>query len=381
MDWPTQPVEQLPPERFRPPFCPWEACPGAGRPERARFRKHGVFIRLSDRRVVPRFRCLTCGRTCSQQTFACTYYSKRPGLLPEIAAGIVAGSAHRQLARSLGCSHTTVARHDARVGRHCILLLALCLSRLGPLTEAAVYDHFESFVYSQDHACGIGTPVGSRSWFCYGLDCAPHRAGGRRARERRAVGPEHRQPGAVSRAFRATLDRLLARVGPGERLELISDKHPAYSSVLRRHPARARVRHRVYANPSARDTDPDAARERHRALFPVDLLHKLLRHSQAHHRRETIAFGRRLNAVLERCFTFLIWRNLIKGRSERKPDPTTPAMHLGLTDEPWTWSRVLARRLFAWRLPVPADWRTLYRRELVTEILGPNTRHALTNAF
>ena len=116
-------------------------------------------------------------------------------------------------------------------------------------------------------------------------------------------------------------------------------------------------------------------------MFAVDLLHKLLRHSQAHHRRETIAFGRRLNAALERGFLFVVWRNLIKGRSERKPDRSTPAMALKLTDSPWDWSRVLSRRLFPTHLHVPERWLAIYRRELVTTMLGNNTRHSLVNAF
>jgi hypothetical protein len=75
-------------------------------------------------------------------------------------------------------------------------------------------------------------------------------------------------------------------------------------------------------------------------MFPVDLLHKLLRHSVAHHRRETIAFTRRLNAAMERLCLTVIWRNFVKARSERKPRSPTPAVLLGITDTPWKWKRV-----------------------------------------
>ena len=87
-------------------------------------------------------------------------------------------------------------------------------------------------------------------------------------------------------------------------------------------------------------------------MFPVDCLHALLRHSMASHRRETIAFGRRLNALVERLFLAIIWRNFVKKRSERRSDPTTPAMLAGVTDRPWSWSRALARRIFPDREPV-----------------------------
>jgi len=301
--------------------------------------------------------------------------------LPEVAAGLVAGSAHRQIARTLKCSHTTVALQQARLGRQALLLHVRCLEQLDAIDEPIVYDDFESFVLSQDHAFGMGTPVGRDSWFVYGLDYAPHRIGRRKAGRRRAVGKEHQRSGAYSRAFRATLDRLLSKVPAGQVLDLTSDAHPAYRSEVRKHPAGWRIRHRVFPNPRRGKPRSARARRRDRAMFAVDLLHKLLRHSQAHHRRETIAFGRRLNAALERGFLFLIWRNLVKGRSERKPDRSTPAMALKLTDSPWDWSRVLSRRIFPAHLRVPERWLTIYRRDLVTTMLGNNTRHSLVNAF
>jgi hypothetical protein len=115
-------------------------------------------------------------------------------------------------------------------------------------------------------------------------------------------------------------------------------------------------------------------------MFPVDSLHGLLRHSECHHRRETIAFGRRTNAVLERLFLAAAWRNFVKGVSERKPDRTTPAMKLGLASEPWSFGRVLARRLFPDRVILPPGWLEIYRRRWITPG-GPNARHDLTLAY
>jgi hypothetical protein len=71
-------------------------------------------------------------------------------LLAPVAAGLVAGSAHRQLARSLGCAPSTVTRLAARIGRHSLLLHSMFLERIGAIDEPVVLDHFETFVYSQD---------------------------------------------------------------------------------------------------------------------------------------------------------------------------------------------------------------------------------------
>jgi hypothetical protein len=153
--------------------------------------------------------------------------------------------------------------------------------------------------------------------------------------------------------------------------------------VLRGSPYRDRFRHKVYPNPERGPKGAPRSREARRrdsALFPNDRLHGLLRHSLAHHRRETIAFGRRLNAVMERFFLAAVWRNFVKGRSERRPDGTTPAMRVGVTTSPWSWARILARRLFPDRLEVPESWLELYRREWLTPG-GPNTFHRLALAF
>jgi hypothetical protein len=331
--------------------------------------------------VVPRYECKVCGQGFSQQTFAFSYYRKRPELDRPVAAGLLAGSAHRQLARCLHCAPSTVTRLSARLGRHCLLLLALGLEQLDGIDEPIVYDDFETFFLSQDLPCGLATPVGQHSWLWYGLDAAPHRRTGRPrpARKRRRHADPAPRPASYRRAFQRTLD-LLTSIQRGPRpLDIVTDDKPDYRAELRTHPARHRIRHHVFANPRRRPSR--AARLRDRAMFAVDLLHMLLRHSLAHHRRETIAFGRRLNALLERGFLTAVWRNWVKGRSERKNDRTTPAMYVGLASQPCDWSRVLARRLFPWRVRVPAHWMAIYRRELITPEIGSNTRHDLARAF
>jgi hypothetical protein len=177
---------------------------------------------------------------------------------------------------------------------------------------------------------------------------------------------------------------LVPRSAPNRPLHLLTDAHPGYRSAVARYRPRHHVRHHVFPNPPRRRKGiprSPQARRRDAALFPVDVLHALLRHSLAHHRRETIAFGRRLNAVLERGFLTMVWRNFIKARSERRPTEGTPAMYLGATPVPWSWRQVLARRLFPQQLRVPAEWLRIYRRELTTPDVGRNTRHACVNAY
>jgi len=384
--WPSTPVEHL--GAFQPAFCPHKVCPEHRRTSADyRFHRHGVYVSRKRSRV-PRFLCLTCRRTFSRQTFAVSYYRKRPELLWPVAAGLVAGSAHRQIARSLGCAPSTVTRLAARLGRHAILLMARALSELGgTVDEPFVLDHFETFEFTQDYPFGVATPVGADSWFVYGLDPAPHaRTGHRSASQQRrlAARPRRAVRGGYAGSTRRTLD-VLVSLGRADRAVLVrGDGHPAYDRAAFAHRDGRRLVLERYPNPprgpkgSPRSA---SARVRDQAMFPVDLLHKILRHTLAHQRRETIAFGRRLNAVLERLFLAAVWRNFIKRRSERRPEPRTPAMHLGLTDAQWSWKRLFSRRLFFHRLRLPGAWSFLYRRLWTTPILPSNTRHCLVRAF
>jgi transposase-like protein len=383
--WPETPVERL--QGFQPRFCPWPACSEHRRTTPGyRFHRHGAYA-TARRPKIPRFRCLACGRFFSRQSFATSYYLKRPELLVPVAAGLVAGSAHRQLARSLGCAPSTVTRLSARLGRHALLLQSLALENLsGRLGESIAADHFETFEFTQDLPFGVLTLVGRDSWFVFGLDPAPHPRTGRRTpwqEARRLARPERPWRAGYEGSFRRGLDLLLDLAPEGRSVRIACDGKPEYLDALTSHAARLRFDLEIHRNPvrgpKGSPKSPEAA-ARDRALHTVDRLHALLRHSRADHKRETIAFGRRLNAIMERLFITTAWRNFVKGRSERRPDPMTPAMRLGLARRPWTWRQLLSRRLFPKRHRLPGLWSDLYRRDWPSPVLPAHHRHRLKHA-
>jgi hypothetical protein len=353
--------------------------------ERFRFRYDGSYQR-KDGRTVRRFYCVVGAHGFSKQSFSVTYYLKRPELTVPIFAGLQAGSGHRQLARSLGCAPSTVTRQSARLGRHALLLTASALAELEAIEEPLVIDHFESFVRTQDYPVGVATVVGKQSWFIYGLDPAPHERTGKRSKwqeaKRKAREPQPTHGGYTGSMVRV-LDALLHFFPENRSIGLTTDGMSAYGDALGRRRFLGRFDHRAFPNPKrgpkGSPRSPNAIR-RDRAMFPVDALHGLLRHSECHHRRETIAFGRRTNAILERLFLAVIWRNFVKKISERRPEKVTPAMRVGLTTEPWSWERALARRLFPGRVLLPKSWIDLYKRAWITPG-GSNAPHERALAY
>lgn len=378
MRWPVHSLDAVRPSRFRPPFCPHPNC-SSHRAQARGFQRFGSYRRKHDPRRIPRFRCRDCLHTCSRQTFSTTYYLKRPELLLAVAQGLAACSAHRQIGRSSSCAKTSVTRMAERLGRHAILFHSRCLQNLSALSEAIVHDHFETFIGRQDRALGVGTAVGARSRFVYDVDPAPHRGSGRRPDR----GPDPRASSRPRRPYVSSIKRtfrtLLALVSVTDPLVLVVDGRKDYEVASKPPGIGSRVKLRVFPNPvrgpKGTPRSPQAV-ARDLAMFPVDQLHQLLRHSCADHKRETLAFGRRLESILGRAHLMAVWKNFIKFRSERAPDRTTPAMWLGMAEAPWSWGRVLSRRLFPWRERASWAQLRLYRKRWTQDLPELHRKHA-----
>ena len=99
------------------------------------------------------------------------------------------------------------------------------------------------------------------------------------------------------------------------------------------------------ADSSTRSSKSRAARTAANPLFPVNLADLLIRHSQANHKRETIAFSKRRACAAYRMWVFVVWRNTMKSFSERRRD-ASPAQRLGLLRRRLRVSDVLAARVF-----------------------------------
>jgi len=252
-----------------------------------------------------------------------------------------------------------------RLGRHAILFHARCRKSLSAVAETIVHDHFEAFIGRQDQALGVGTAVGSHSWFVYDVDPAAHRGSGRRPDRK----PEGDVPISLNRAyiksFQRTFRGLIPDLSEGRRMVVNVDGRLDYQVAVRASDLASRVDLRVYPNPKrgpkGTPRSPEAI-ERDRAMWLIDQFHQLLRHSCSDHKRETIAQGRRLESIMGRAHLLAAWKNFIKSRSERRPDRTTPAMRLGLTDKRWRWEQFLSRRLFLEREPVSDSARAIYRK-------------------
>jgi hypothetical protein len=296
-----------------------------------------------------------------------------------VAAGLAACSAHRQIARSAHCAKTSVTRMAERLGRHAILFHLRSRESVPGISESIVHDHFEAFIVRQDQALGIGTAVGANSWFVYDVDPSPHRGSGRRPDRKAATLLRGKKPYVAS--IRRTLHALLPKVIAPDLLCVRVDGRVDYQAAVLARALRERVRLIVFPNPKRGPKGTPRSPEtklRDWAMFPVDQLHQLLRHTCSDHKRETISFGRRLESILGRAHLMAVWKNFIKVRSERKRQlmRKTPAMWLGLAEERWRWEWLLSRRLFTGRASVPKSMRKLYEKRWTPGLPALERSHA-----
>jgi hypothetical protein len=310
---------------------------------------------------VRKFRCGACGGWFSSSCFSADYWNKLPGLTAPVYAHLANGQALRQVARTLGVSHTTVRRRERWIARQCLLHHLEQRERLrGQLGEPLVLDGLRTFAGSQYEPLDLNTIVTSETGFMLDIAAAPLRRSGqmtprqrrvRRARDWRLGRPA---PRIRYRATRASLQRLVPLLGPGGRLELRSDEEPDYARAVRSLGARWPIDHQTTSSRQRRD-------ERN-PLWQINHKHRVMRHSLKSQARETLAFHKTLAGLLDRVLTSVTWLNNTKGITERTAAGSrqTPAMKLGLESHPLSGEELFAQRRFPDREGLPGWARPLY---------------------
>jgi hypothetical protein len=135
----------------------------------------------------------------------------------------------------------------------------------------------------------------------------------------------------------------------------MTDEETNHAEAVRRLCGEIRIEHATVSSRVDRDLPGHP-------LWPVNHEHRLGRHGSKNHARETLAFNKTAAGLMDRALVYLVWRNNVKGVSERRPalSRVTPAMRLGLTDRPLRAEEIFHRRLFPARVGLPAELADAY---------------------
>ena len=292
--------------------------------------------------------------------------------IAEVFHGLVSGSCLRQVARKNRCSPQTVLLHGQRLGRHC-LLFHQRLRPKGPLAEPLVLDGLQSFEYSQYHPSWFHIALGKDSHFFHGFTHSELRRSGTMTK------PQRQRRGELEARFGRpdprSIEREVARLLPivaaePQSLVLLTDEHPDYPRAIARLP-HLDVDHRTVSSRAARTTK--------NPLFVINLADLFVRHSQAAHKRETVAFAKAVGSSLLRMWVYVVWKNYVKWVSEHRHEDT-PAMRAGVATRRYSVRAILTRREFPGRTALPEAWREHYWGLVPSRQIPHARRHTLTYA-
>jgi transposase-like protein len=341
---------------------------------RWRYTKKGFFVRRASPQRIQRYRCSHCHRSFSTQTFATTYWLKRPDVQAPVLLRVGNGcSAFRQVAFELGVAPSTVQRQVERLGRHCLLFHERARRGLCAPRERLVLDGFHGFELGQYWPFEIHLLVGADSHFVYAAQEAELRRSGRmtpyqkRKRARLEAGYGRPDPQATRKSVQGLLERALPY---GCSIRLSTDAHPAYPRAIGGLSGRAIEHDR---------TSSRAPRTRANPLFAVNLADLLIRHTSANHKRETIAFSKRRQGAMYRQQIWQVIRNYMKPTSVARKD-APPGVTVGAIARRLETKEVLARRLFPWRIGLEGWLRSCYFGLIPTRGLPRCRSHVLKYA-
>ena len=342
----------------RPPFCPNPKCTFHTDPTGWSFARAGFYERKREPLVVQRYRCSRCKRNFSTQTYRATYWLKRPDLFRTIYGRLISCSCLRQIARDLEISPTTVQHHAERLGRHALLWL----------------DGFESFAFSQFYPSHLNIAVGAESHYVYAFTEAELRRKGRmtkeqkRKREKEEATYGRPEPKAIEREMGNLLDLVYPEPG---RATIVSDEHQAYPRAFKK---------RRDLEIGHQKTSSKAARTHQNPLFPVNRLDLLARHCSANHKRETVAYSKTRQGMIERFSLFVLWHNVLKSFSEKSRD-APPGARLGVSRARTRMEELLEKRRFPSLTGLRGVWSGYYDRDVPTRRIPKLRRHICRYAY
>lgn len=356
---------------FSPPFCPNAECVlHQGSPESLWWRPFGSYSAKTFG-LVPRFRCSSCGKTFSVQTFSPHYYAKRMIDLKELERRLASSMSVRALSRDFACSCGTILNRTDRIARQGIALHS-SLRPLVRIGESICYDDLVSFDCSQYFPNNIGISITADKRFVLAVThVALRRSGAMREAQKQRRDALYKgrsfERGGVTRSFGEHLS-MLARERKIDRehpLVLITDEKIEYQRALHRHRLFLdQNEDRRVAHVRIPSTVP---RTYYNPLFPSNYFDREVRKDQANHRRETTCFSRNAANMMNRLHGYSVYHNYEKRYliNESKHSTTTHAEEAGIDAKVIREARLsmFTRRAFLSRLKLDPIDRRVWMKE------------------
>ena len=329
---------------FEPPRCPYRGCAFHLAPvqDRPWFARHGHYQPLCRPHPVPRFRCLSCRRSFSRQTFRMDYRDHRPDLNPKLFRLLASGVGLRQSSRLLGLSLRCLQLKSRKLGRH---LRRLNLNLQAPLPAGSTlqFDELETFEGMRTlRPLTVPLLIEKRSRFIVWAEAAPIPARHRKTRHGWTRSQELQRKGqrrdGSRRACLRTLGRAAALARHLDAIAIETDEKRTYPGLIRKAfgPGR-RIAHETTKSTRRRDVS--------NPLFAINQTEAMARDLSGRLRRQSWLVSKERRYLDIGLAVFIAWRNLVRRRFNH--DSASPSQVLGFTPR-----RMSEEELCSWR----QDW-------------------------
>jgi len=323
---------------FTPPRCPHPDCPRHLDPSPRFFYRWGHYKPRCRSFWIPRFRCRTCRRTFSRQTFRSDYRDRRPGVNCAVLEFVTSGVGLRQSGRNRALSVRGMQKKLLKIARHLGQLHDNLAAELPPRRTYAL-DEEETFEGVSIRPLTVPLLVETESWFLVGSAVGTirrlARAGSRRRRLQDAEERAHGRREDQSRARVTDVLQLLRQRAPKGRLTIRSDEKSSYRTVIQEvFGARA-----THCTTSGKDERTTA-----NPLFPVNMTIAMSRDNCGRLRRQSWLFAKTADGLRAQLKAYTAYRNYVRVRFNRDEPWQSAACFLGLAPRALHWPEVLRWR-------------------------------------
>jgi transposase-like protein len=328
---------------FVPPRCPNTSCPKHEQPTPGFCRPRGFYVPKCRPEGVPRFRCSTCRRGFSRQTFRHDYRDHRPDVNTTLFLLLASGVGLRQSARVLEVNPRSVQDKQRKMASMFELLHGNLCPKLPP-GRSYLLDEEETYEGASIRPLTMPVLIEKETWFVVATAVGSIRrlakAGSvRRARQERDEQGTPR-PDQSSQCVRQVLDALARKVAEGSVL-LHTDQKASYGTIASS----------VFGDRLVHETTAGTlVRSTHNPLFSINTTLAMTRDNCGRLRRKSWLVTKKAERLQNHLLLFTIYRNYVRRRFNRDQETDTPAKFLGLLPR-----NLHRQEVLAWR----QDWGDL----------------------
>ena len=309
---------------FAPPFCPNRICTQHLQPTQRFFVRHGSFVAACRAMPTPRYRCRSCRKTFSVQTFRQDYRDRRPEVNARLFELLASGLGFRQCTRLLRIGVSAIQRKAQKIAKH-MALLHDNLSRHLPSGSTFALDEEESFETTSIRRIGIAVLIEQKHWFVVATAVGSLRrlarpGSDRRRRQERDEQRHGKRIDESSRCVREVLGALHEKVG-ARQIVLRSDMKASYGTIARQIFGQALRHERTSGKDPRTNKNP---------LFSINTMLAMARDLIAALRHRSWLVTKKAAKLVARLAMFIVYRNYIRKRRNIDTEDKSSAVHLGL---------------------------------------------------